>query len=76
MHAGFLQMEKEKMSKSLGNFFTIRDVLRNIMPEVLRYFLISSHYRSPLNYSRILDSAKSALVRLYMTLRDLPPSSH
>ncbi len=75
MHVGFLQINKEKMSKSLGNFFTIRDVLKEYQPEVIRYFLISSHYRSPLNYStENLENAKNAIARLYLTLRDLTPS--
>ena len=51
MHVGFVQVNEEKMSKSLGNFFTIRDVLKLFPPEVLRYFIVSSHYRSPLNFS-------------------------
>jgi cysteinyl-tRNA synthetase len=73
MHAGFLQMEKEKMSKSLGNFITIRDVLREHEPEVLRYLLLASHYRSPLVYaSDALLQAKQALSRFYTALRFLP----
>lgn len=73
MHAGFLQINKEKMSKSLGNFFTIRDVLKEYHPEVIRYFLITSHYRSPLSYSdEELNLARSALLRFYTALRDLP----
>ncbi|HEX2549817.1 MAG TPA: cysteine--tRNA ligase [Gammaproteobacteria bacterium] len=73
MHAGFLQIEKTKMSKSLGNFFTIRDVLNAYPAEVLRYFLISSHYRSPIQYSENgLQQAQKALERLYTALRDLP----
>lgn len=80
MHAGYLQIEKEKMSKSLGNFFTIRDLLKQNKPEVLRYFMISSHYRSPVQYSeQALTLAHSALQRFYNTLRDLPvaqPVSH
>ncbi len=73
IHAGFLQINKEKMSKSLGNFFTIRDVLKEYHPEVVRYFLISSHYRSPLNYStESLGIARGALERFYIALRDLP----
>ncbi len=73
MHAGYLQIEKEKMSKSLGNFFTIRDLLKNNKPEVLRYFMISSHYRSPVHYSeQALTLAHKALERFYNTLRDLP----
>ncbi|MCD6038762.1 MAG: cysS [Gammaproteobacteria bacterium] len=73
MHAGYLQIEKEKMSKSLGNFFTIRDLLQNNKPEVLRYFMISSHYRSPVNYSnQALLQAHKALERFYNALRGLP----
>ena len=61
------------MSKSLNNFFTIREVLTHYSPEVVRYFLLASHYRSPLNYSnQALESAKSALTRLYLALRDQP----
>lgn len=73
VHGGFLQIEKEKMSKSLGNFVTIRDVLRDYEPEVLRYFLLSSHYRSPLVYSSdALYQAKQSLGRFYTALRFLP----
>lgn len=73
MHAGYLQIEKEKMSKSLGNFFTIRDILANYAPEVLRYFLITSQYRSPIHYSEnALTQARNALTRFYTALRDLP----
>ena len=73
MHAGYLQIEKEKMSKSLGNFFTIRDVLKDHAPEVLRYFLITSHYRSPLQYTEdALFQARNALERFYTALRHLP----
>jgi cysteinyl-tRNA synthetase len=73
MHAGFLQFEKEKMSKSLNNFLTIRDLLTVHAPEVLRYFLITSHYRSPLQYSEatILQS-RNALERFYTALKNLP----
>jgi cysteinyl-tRNA synthetase len=72
MHVGFVTVNKEKMSKSLGNFFTIRDVLKQYSGEVIRYFLISSHYRSPLNYStELLDSARSALERIYLAFRGL-----
>lgn len=72
MHVGFVQVNEEKMSKSLGNFFTIRDVLKHYQPEVLRYFIIASHYRSHLNYSdEALSSAKSALERLYTSLQGL-----
>lgn len=73
MHTGFLQVDKEKMSKSLGNFVTIRDVLREHDPEVLRFFLISSHYRSPLIYTDdALFQAKQALTRFYNALRLMP----
>ncbi len=72
MHNGFVNVDDEKMSKSLGNFFTVRDVLNSYQPEVLRYFLVSSHYRSPLNYTHEnLDQAKSALDGLYRALTDL-----
>jgi len=71
IHTGLLQVEGQKMSKSLGNFFTIRDVLKKFSPEVLRYFMITSHYRSPLNYSEDdMVKAQHALERLYTTLRD------
>lgn len=73
MHAGYLQIEKEKMSKSLGNFFTIRDILKQYPAEILRYFLITSHYRSPVQYSeKALIQARSSLERFYTALRDLP----
>jgi len=73
MHNGFVRVNEEKMSKSLGNFFTIRDVLKGYDPEVVRYFLLSSHYRGPLNYSdESLEQAKAALTRLYTALKDLP----
>jgi len=71
MHNGHVRVDDEKMSKSLGNFFTIRDVLETFEPEVIRYFIINSHYRSPLNYSdQHLDNAKSSLTTLYTALRD------
>ena len=71
MHNGFVRIDDEKMSKSLGNFFTIREVLERYAPEVLRYFLLSSHYRSPLNYSdQALDQAREALTRLYLGLAE------
>ncbi|MFV1983744.1 MAG: cysteine--tRNA ligase [Thiohalomonadales bacterium] len=70
MHNGFVRVDNEKMSKSLDNFFTIRDVLKQYNPEVIRYFILTSHYRNPLNYSDIhLDSARSALTALYTALR-------
>ena len=72
MHVGFVNVDDEKMSKSLKNFFTIRDVLKNYDGETLRYFLISSHYRSPLNYSETnIDGAQSALKRLYNAINGL-----
>ncbi|VVC75819.1 Cysteine--tRNA ligase [Aquicella siphonis] len=77
MHTGFLQMEKEKMSKSLGNFVTIRDVLREHEPEVLRFFLISSHYRSPLIYTTdALYQSRQSLERFYTALRHLSDAPH
>ncbi len=73
MHVGFVQINDEKMSKSLNNFFTIREVLKLFAPEVLRYFITASHYRSPLNFSdEALTQAKSALERFYHTLKGLP----
>jgi cysteinyl-tRNA synthetase len=73
MHNGFVQVNDEKMSKSLGNFFTVREVLRRYPPEVVRLFILSSHYRGPLNYSdENLDHAKSSRTRLYTALRGLP----
>lgn len=70
MHAGAIRVNKEKMSKSLGNFFTIREVLEKHLPEVVRYFLVASHYRSQVDYSEdSLKEAKSALDRLYQALR-------
>jgi len=66
MHNGFVNIDNEKMSKSLGNFFTVRDVLQKYQPEVVRYFILTSHYRSPLNYSdKSLDNAKAALDGFY-----------
>lgn len=73
LHAGMLQVNNEKMAKSVGNFFTIADVLKNHHPEVIRYFLLSSHYRSSLNYTEEnLHNAHKGLTRLYQTLRDIP----
>jgi cysteinyl-tRNA synthetase len=72
MHNGFVRVDDEKMSKSLGNFFTIRTVLEKFDPEVVRFFILRAHYRSPLNYSDAhLDDAKLALQRLYVSLRGL-----
>ena len=70
MHNGFVRINEEKMSKSLGNFFTVREVLKQYKPEIIRFFILSSHYRSPLNYSdEQLNDAKAALTRLYTALR-------
>ena len=70
MHNGFVRVDDEKMSKSLGNFFTIREVLKKYDAEVVRFFILRAHYRSPLNYSdQHLDDAKLALTRLYTALR-------
>lgn len=77
MHNGFVRVDDEKMSKSLGNFFTIREVLEKYDPEVVRFFILRAHYRSPLNYSdKHLDDAKASLTRLYTALRgfDAPAS--
>tara|TARA_R110001583_G_scaffold173287_1_gene327282 strand:+ start:128087 stop:129472 length:1386 start_codon:yes stop_codon:yes gene_type:complete len=72
MHNGFVRIDDEKMSKSLGNFFTVREVLARYSPEVVRYFILTSQYRSPLNYSdESLEQAKSALTRYYTALRDV-----
>ena len=73
MHNGFVRVDNEKMSKSLGNFFTIREVLKAFDAEVVRFFILRAHYRSPLNYSDAhLDDAKRSLDTLYFTLRDVP----
>jgi len=70
MHNGFVRVDDEKMSKSLGNFFTIREVLARYDAEVVRFFILRAHYRSPLNYSgQHLDEARSALARLYTALK-------
>ena len=74
IHTGMVQVNKEKMSKSLGNFFTVRDVLKKYDAESVRYFLISGHYRSQLNYSQDnLDQARSSLERIYTALRGVTP---
>lgn len=74
MHTGMVQVNKEKMSKSLDNFFTVREVLKAYDAESVRYFLISGHYRSQLNYSQEnLDQARSSLERIYTALRDVEP---
>jgi len=72
MHNGFVKIDEEKMSKSLGNFFTVREILQRYRAEEVRYFILASHYRSPLNYSQEnLDNARAALSRLYTALRGL-----
>jgi cysteinyl-tRNA synthetase len=72
MHNGFVRINEEKMSKSLGNFFTVREVLKQYRPEIIRFFILSSHYRSPLNYSdESLNDAAAGLTRLYTALRDV-----
>jgi cysteinyl-tRNA synthetase len=74
MHNGFVRVDNEKMSKSLGNFFTIREVLGRYDAEVVRFFILRAHYRSPLNYSDThLDDARRSLDSLYFALRDVPP---
>jgi len=74
LHNGFLRVDNEKMSKSLGNFFTIRDVLKSYDAEVVRFFILRAHYRSPLNYSDVhLDDAKQSLTRLYTALKEVAP---
>ena len=70
MHVGFINVDGEKMSKSLGNFFTIRDVMDKFHPEVIRYFIVSSHYRSPVNFSdTALKEAKNTLSRFYHSFK-------
>jgi cysteinyl-tRNA synthetase len=77
MHNGFVRIDDEKMSKSLGNFFTVREILARYQPEVVRYFVLNSHYRSPLNYSDAhLDSAKAALDGFYTALRDVADATY
>jgi cysteinyl-tRNA synthetase len=75
MHNAFVRVDEEKMSKSLGNFFTVREILKKYDPEVVRFFILRAHYRSPINYSdQNLDDAKSALTRLYTALKDFSGS--
>ena len=72
MHNGFVRVDNEKMSKSLGNFFTVREILAKYDPEVVRFFIMRAHYRSPLNYSdQHLDDARQALTRLYTALKGM-----
>ncbi|HEB99808.1 MAG TPA: cysteine--tRNA ligase [Thiotrichales bacterium] len=76
IHNGFIQVDEEKMSKSLGNFFTVREVLARYPAEVVRFFILASHYRSPLNYSdQNLDQAAGAVERFYTALRGTDPSA-
>jgi len=76
MHNGFVRINEEKMSKSLGNFFTVREILERYRPEEVRYFILTSQYRSPLNYDdEHLDQARSALNRFYTALRGLPDAA-
>jgi cysteinyl-tRNA synthetase len=76
MHNGFVRIDDEKMSKSLGNFLTVREVLERYDAEVVRFFIARAHYRSPLNYSdQHLDDAKGALTRLYTALKTQPAES-
>jgi cysteinyl-tRNA synthetase len=71
MHNGFVRVDEEKMSKSLGNFFTVREILKKFDPEVVRFFIVRAHYRSQLNYSDShLNDAKNALARLYTALKN------
>ncbi|MCU7812241.1 MAG: cysteine--tRNA ligase, partial [Candidatus Thiodiazotropha sp. (ex Notomyrtea botanica)] len=73
MHNGFVRINDEKMSKSLGNFFTVREILERYRAEEIRYFILTSQYRSPLNYdTEHLDNARAALTRFYTALRGLP----
>jgi cysteinyl-tRNA synthetase len=73
MHNGFVRVNEEKMSKSLGNFFTVREILQRFRPEEVRYFILTSQYRSPLNYDdEHLEQARAALTRLYTALRGVP----
>ncbi len=75
LHNGFVDVNDEKMSKSLGNFFTLRDVLQHFRGEEIRMFIVASHYRSPLNYAESnLAEARAALTRLYTALRGLGPA--
>ena len=71
IHNGFVKIDDEKMSKSLGNFFTIRNVLEKYQAEVVRFFILKAHYRSPLNFSqKNLDESKQAITKLYLSIRN------
>jgi cysteinyl-tRNA synthetase len=75
LHNGFVRIDDEKMSKSLGNFITVREVLKAHHPEAVRYFLLASHYRAPINYSEEnVQQARAALDRLYTALRGVRPA--
>jgi cysteinyl-tRNA synthetase len=77
MHNGHIRINEEKMSKSLGNFFLIRDVLKNFDPEVIRFFILKAHYRSPINYSDAqLEEARVGLLRLYTALAQATPKAN
>lgn len=72
MHVGYLNINNQKMSKSLGNFFTVRDIVKEYDPEVLRFFMLSSHYRNPINFSKdLIEQAKSSLERFYNALYNM-----
>jgi cysteinyl-tRNA synthetase len=76
MHNGFVRVDNEKMSKSLGNFFTVREILERYDAEVVRFFIVRAHYRSPLNYSdQHLDDAKQGLTRLYTAVKNVAPAT-
>jgi cysteinyl-tRNA synthetase len=77
MHNGHIRVNEEKMSKSLGNFFLIRDVLKSFDPEVIRFFILKAHYRSPINYSDAqLEEARAGLLRLYTALAQVEPQAN
>jgi cysteinyl-tRNA synthetase len=76
MHNGHIRVNEEKMSKSLGNFFLIRDVLKSFDPEVIRFFILKAHYRSPINYNDTqLEEARAGLLRLYTALAQAEPKA-
>jgi cysteinyl-tRNA synthetase len=77
MHNGHIRVNEEKMSKSLGNFFLIRDVLKSFDPEIVRFFMLKAHYRSPINYSDTqLEEARAGLLRLYTALAQVEPKTN
>jgi cysteinyl-tRNA synthetase len=77
MHNGHIRVNEEKMSKSLGNFFLIRDVLKSFDPEIVRFFMLKAHYRSPINYSDTqLEEARVGLLRLYTALAQVEPKTN